>query len=77
MMSDESTITLVDRIVRAGQPFWSPDGLDVAYVREETVYLAKPGKGSGRRVSRGTITDDHLAWSADGQRLVYVGEREY
>jgi len=77
MMSDDSTIILADRVVRAGQPFWSPDGLEVAYVRDETVYLAKPGKGAGRRISRGTVTDDHLAWSADGQRLVYVGEREY
>ncbi len=77
MMAPDMKITLADRVPNAGQPFWSPDGHQVAYVRDETVYLTKRGQGGGQRVSRGKVMDDHLAWSADGEKLIYVGEREY
>ena len=77
MMDPETKITLADRVLGAGQPFWSPDGCHVAYVRDATVYVTDTKKGDSRRVSRGKVMDDRLAWSQDGEKIIYVGEREY
>lgn len=56
-------------------PVWSPDGYSLAYLRRDDgttqAWVAEAGGTGARRVSRSNVDVVTVAWSADGQRLIF------
>lgn len=48
---------------------WSPDGTRMAFVRNNSLFLARPDGSRQRRVFRGLHTLAQPTWSPDGRRL--------
>ena len=61
-----------------GEPDWSPDGREIAFVRQErgrratSLYSIRRDGGSLRRLTRAAQVVSHPAWSGDGQRIAYA-----
>lgn len=71
--ADTTSLVTVDpatgaqRVLGLGaEPAWSPDGSELAYVRDGLVYVARTDGTAERVVGAG----DYPAWSPDGTRLV-------
>jgi TolB protein len=52
-------------------PSWSPDGRQMAYVRDEAIYIHSVDGGTARRLAD-TPQPHSLRWSPDGTRIAYV-----
>jgi Tol biopolymer transport system component len=61
-----------------GEPAWSPDGREVAFVSRrdghEHVYVVGADGKDTRRVTDSAMDDDRPSWSPDGRRLVFSRE---
>jgi Lysyl oxidase/WD40-like Beta Propeller Repeat len=61
-----------------GEPDWSPDGREIAYVRQQpgerstSLYVIRRDGGGLRRLTRATQVVSHPAWSGDGRRIAYA-----
>lgn len=64
--------TLWDRDA-IGKPAWSPDGTQLAFQRDDGIYVAT-GPGSEHRVA--SIANPHApAWAPDGRTIAYVAAK--
>ncbi len=54
-------------------PAFSPDGETLAFTRGHTIFLAPLAGGAARPITSGEWSILHLAWTADGQEIVYSG----
>jgi len=61
-----------------GEPDWSPDGREIAFVRRQpgargtSLYVIRREGGGLRRLPRPAQVVSHPAWSGDGLRLAYA-----
>lgn len=53
------------------RPAFSPDGRQLAFVRDWDLYLTAVGGGDERRLTTGSRGIDGLAWTADGREIIY------
>jgi uncharacterized protein YjdB len=55
-----------------GQPAWSPDGLQLAFVRDFDIWVMNPDGSGARNLTLSAALDAHPAWSPDGSRIVFA-----
>lgn len=59
-------------------PVWSPDGRWIAYLRRDhgitQVWRARSDGSSAQVVTRSLVDVEAVAWTSDGQRIVYVSQ---
>lgn len=57
-------------------PAWSPNGKEIAFVREDTdgadLFVIGRDGGAARRLTTNSLNDIHPFWSPDGQRLTFT-----
>ena len=56
-----------------GKPAWSPDGSELAFQRDDGVYVAT-GPGSERKIA-GIVNPHGPAWSPNGDEIAYVAAK--
>jgi len=59
------------------EPAWSPDGSQIAFVRNQDIYVMKANGSDVRRLTRAAtpLGDGQPAWSPDGHRLAFIVAR--
>lgn len=57
-------------------PHWSPDGSRVAYMTAGDVWIIDLTTGETRNLTASTWNDSIARWTDDGQRIVFVSDRE-
>jgi TolB protein len=67
-------------IARGGEPVWSPDGKQVAFVRDGQVLVVDAAGGNERRLTQREPglhwPASFPAWSRDGTRIAFSGTRD-
>jgi Tol biopolymer transport system component len=59
------------RLVRGGDPDWSPDGSRLAFSTDDGIYTISPSGGRSRRLANGR-EGTQPAWSPSGSRIAFV-----
>jgi Tol biopolymer transport system component len=54
-----------------GFPSWSPDGLRIAFEREQSIVVMRADGSNQVALTSGTVDDEYVDWSPDGNWLVF------
>ena len=55
-----------------GGPAWSPDGQQIAFVRDQQIQKMNADGSAQRRLTRSDNPEQSPAWSPDGKRIAFV-----
>jgi TolB protein len=59
-----------------GAAAWSPDGTELVYAMQGTLWRQRIGSDTARQLTDGPGYDSQPAWSPDGRRIVYSSYRD-
>jgi hypothetical protein len=57
-------------------PAWSPDGTELVYAMQGSLWRQKIGRDEARQITNGPGYDNQPDWSPDGRSIVYVSYRD-
>lgn len=57
-------------------PAWSPDGMRLAFTRDDEILVVAGSGGTQTNLTRHSAYDGHPAWSPDGARIAFYSNRD-
>lgn len=65
----------VHKLISGGWPSWSPDGTQIAFMKDGDIYIMSRDGGGLRRLTNHPALDFDPAWSPDGTQIAFASKR--